>query len=300
MKQRIITRPDFDGVVCAVLLKEAIGQDIPVIWAQPNEMQNGRIQVFGDDIIANLPISTPCALWFDHHISNAVQIPYKGLYQVAPSAAGLIYQYFRKVLDSKFDALVANTDKIDDAQLNLDEIQHPERYPYILVSMSISTGSPGLYEYCDHLVELMRTLSIDRVLTDPLVKKSCDQVIADNKAYEAHLKRNTVVQESVSVTDFRKLDPAPDGNRFLVYSLFPDTFANVKIYSEKNKTVVKIGHSIVTRKCHVNVGCLLAGYGGGGHRGAGACRLDNDQADSQIYEILRILINNRPEEPLPC
>ncbi len=298
MKQRIITRPDFDGVVCAVLLKEALGQEPPVVWTQPNEIQNGRILVFADDIIANLPLNGQCALWFDHHISNEVEKPPKGLYQVAPSAAGLIYNYFNDALGRRFDTLVANTDKIDDAQLNLDEILHPERYPYILVSMTISAGHPRLHEYCDHLVELLRTEDIDRVLTDPQVQERCERVIADNKAYKTFLKQYTSVQECVSITDFRKLNPAPDGNRFLVYSLFPDAFVNMKIYHEKNKTVVKIGHSIVNRKCRVNVGCLLAGYGGGGHRGAGACRLDNVQADQLVSEMLKILIQNRPAEPV--
>ena len=294
MMQRIISRPDFDGVVCAVLLKEALGRDLPVRWVQPNEIQNGQVQVFPDDIIANLPIHGECALWFDHHISNEIQKPYNGLYRVAPSAAGLVYEYFNAVLSPRFDALVANTDKIDDAQLNLDEILHPERYPYILVSMTLSAGSLDGQAFCDHLVELVRTLSIEQVIADPKVKRRCEQVIAENRAYETHLRQHTIVQEGVSITDFRKLDPVPNGNRFLVYSLFPDTVVNMKIYNEKNKTVIKIGHSIVNRNCRVNVGCLLTNYDGGGHRGAGACRLDKAQADKKISEILRILIKNQP------
>jgi hypothetical protein len=296
MMQRIISRPDFDGVVCAVLLKEALGQNLPVRWAQPNEMQNGQVQVLPDDIIANLPIYGECALWFDHHISNEIKRPYKGLYRVAPSAAGLVYEYFNAALGSRFDALVANTDKIDDAQLNLDEILHPERYPYILVSMTLSAGPSDGQGFCDHLVDLLRALSIEQVLADPLVKQRCERVIAENRAYETYLKQHTLVKDSVSITDFRKLDPVPNGNRFLVYSLFPDTVVNMKIYNEKNKTVIKLGHSIVNRNCRVNVGCLLTNYGGGGHRGAGACRLDNAHADGKISEILGILIENKNVE----
>jgi hypothetical protein len=297
MMQRIISRPDFDGVVCAVLLKEALGQNLPVIWTQPNEMQNGQVQVLPDDIIANLPIYGECALWFDHHISNEIQRPYKGLYRVAPSAAGLVYEYFNANLGSRFDDLVANTDKIDDAQLTLDEILYPERYPYILVSMTVSAGPSGAEAFCDHLIELLRTHSIERVLADPLVKQRCERVIAENRAYETHLKQHTKVQDTVSITDFRELDPVPNGNRFLVYSLFPETVVNMKIYNERNKTVVKIGHSIVNRNCRVNVGCLLANFGGGGHRGAGAGRLEHSQADQKISEILGILIENKPVEP---
>jgi len=297
MMQRIITRPDFDGVVCAVLLKEALGRNLPVCWTQPNEIQSGQIQVLPGDIIANLPIHGECALWFDHHISNEIQRPYKGLYRLAPSAAGLVYEYFNQTLSPRFDTLVANTDKIDDAQLSLDEILHPERYPHILVSMTLSAGSAGGHAFCDHLVQLLRTGSIETVLADPLVKQRCDQVIMENSAYETYLKQHTRVQDSVSITDFRKLDPVPNGNRFLVYSLFPETVVNMKIFHENNRTAIKVGHSIINRNCRVNVGYLMAKYGGGGHRGAGACRLEHVQADKKISEILRLLVDNQPAEP---
>ena len=297
MMQRIITRPDFDGVVCAVLLKEAVDQNLPVCWSQPNEIQSGQVNVLPGDIIANLPIYGDCALWFDHHVSNEVQRPYNGIYRLAPSAAGLVYEYFHETLKPRFDTLVANTDKIDDARLSLDEILHPERYPYILISMTVSAGPHGGHAFCDHLVQLLRTGSIEETLADPQVKKRCDQVIAENRAYETFLRQHTRVQDYVSITDFRELNPSPNGNRFLVYSLFPETMVNLKIFHEKNRTTVKIGHSIINPKCRINVGCLLAKYGGGGHRGAGACRLDNTQADEKISEILQILIDNEPGDP---
>ena len=300
MSQHIITRPDFDGVVCAVLLQAALGVDLPVLWAQPNDMQNGRIKVTEDDIITNLPIYGECALWFDHHVSNRIQKPFKGIYRIAPSAAGLVYEYFKERLSPRFDTLVAQADKIDDAQLNLDEIRHPERYPYMLVSMTISADPACGEAYCNHLVELLRTRSIEEVLADPEVKQRCDLAEAENKVYGTLLNKYTQVNGAVSITDFRRLDPAPNGNRFLVYSLFPETMVNMKIYHEKNQTVVKIGHSIINRNCRVNVGCLLAKYNGGGHKGAGACRLDRSDADHKISEILQVLIDNRPMAPENC
>jgi hypothetical protein len=297
MIDRIITRPDFDGIVCAALLREALGRDLPIYWAQPHDMQNGRIHVAAGDIIANLPLYGECALWFDHHITNAIQRPYKGLFRVAPSAAGLIQEYFNADLSPQFDTLVTQTDKIDSAQLNLDEILHPERYPYILVSMTTSTGSANDEAFWNHLVELLRTSDIEQVMRDPRIQQRCHRVVSENKAYETYLKRHTRVQQGVSITDFRDLDPVPNGNRFLVYSLFPESFVNMKIYYEKDKTAVKIGHSIINCNCKVNVGGLLAGHGGGGHHGAGACRLEKAQAEKKISEILQILIDNRPNEP---
>ena len=262
MIQRIITRPDFDGVVCAVLLREALKAELPICWTQPNEMQNGRVEVGPGDVIANLPLQAQCALWFDHHVSNATQLPFKGRYRIAPSAARLIYEYYAEQLAPRFDTLIAQTDKIDDAQLNLDEIKHPERYPYILVSMTIPAERSQLEPFCDHLVELLQMGRIEQVIADPVVKQRCDQVAIENKAYDSQLRLHTRLAGAVSITDFRHLDPVPNGNRFLVYSLFPETVVNMKIFDENGKVVIKIGHSIVNRNCRVNIGCLLAEYGG--------------------------------------
>lgn len=294
MKQ-IITRPDFDGVVCAVLLKAAIGDHLATLWVQPSEMQHGQVEVGPEDIIANLPIYGNCAMWFDHHVSNEPIAPYKGLYRVAPSAAGLIHEYYQDKISNRFQTLVEQADKIDDAQLNLEEILHPENYPYILLSMTITARDASDLAYCDKLVALLSRHTIEEILSDPQVKQRCDRVLAENKAYEAHLRKHTRIEGLVSITDFRGLDPLPNGNRFLIYSLYPDTVVNMKIFHEKTKTVVKLGHSILNRNCHVNVGNLLSHYGGGGHRGAGAGRMREENAQQGIQEILDILIANKAD-----
>jgi hypothetical protein len=296
MAPRIITRPDFDGIACAVLLKEALGHDIPVLWTQPNQIQNGEIPVGNEDIIANLPLYGGCNLWFDHHVSNATEKQHKGLFRIAPSAAGLVFEYYRHKIDRRFQELVQQADKIDSAQLNLDEILHPERHDYILVSMTLSADPSSDQRYWDHLVKLLQHHTIDRILTDPLVKANCDRVKLENKTYITHLQNHTQVIDKVSLTDFRGMTPVPNGNRFLIYSLFPDTVVNLKIYHEHDRTVVKIGHSIINRHCNVNVGRLLANYGGGGHQGAGACRLSNEAVEPKLSQIIDILKENRPED----
>lgn len=290
---RIITRPDFDGIVCAVLLRTAIGRRLPVLWVQPNDIQHGRIQVGPQDIIANLPIDPNCAMWFDHHVSNEIPNDFKGIYRVAPSAAGLVYEYYHQALAGRYQTLVAQTDKIDAAQLNLDEILHPEKFPYILLSMTIGAATASDLAYCDDLVTLLSSKTIDAIMAEPRVRRRCERVLAENKIYEQHLKRHTRVEGEVSITDFRGIDPVPNGNRFLVYSLFPQAVVNMKIFHESSKTVVKLGHSILNRHCNVNIGKLLARYDGGGHRGAGACRLEPSASDGQIREILAILIENK-------
>jgi hypothetical protein len=291
---RIITRPDFDGVVCAVLLKEALGAQIPVLWVQPGDMQAGKVPVGTRDVVANLPLHGEAGLWFDHHVSNAVEVPFKGVYRVAPSAAGLVQDYFEAQLGRRFCELVRQTDRIDAAELTLDEILHPERYPFVLLSMTIFIHDPADGAYCDRAVELLRTLPMERVMADSFVSRRCEAVVATNKLYEACLKDHTSMHGHISVTDLRGLQSVPDGNRFLVYSLFPDAVVNVKISNEGPSTLVKLGHSILNRGCRVNVGHLLSQYGGGGHVGAGACRFELQDAQKGIDEILTVLERNEP------
>lgn len=290
MTGQIITRPDFDGIVCAVLLKEVLGRQVPVKWVQPNQMQKGLVEVGPKDVVANLPLPKPCALWFDHHVSNQVDFPFEGTYRIAPSAAGLVFEFFRDRIDARYEELVQQADKIDAAQLNPDEIVHPEKYPYILISMTIYGRKFEDLAYCDHLVELFRCCPVGLVMVEPQVRRRCEQVMALNQKYEILLKRHTTVKGRVSITDFRDMGSVPDGNRFLVYSLFPETTVNVKIFDENDFVAVKLGHSIINSGCRVNLGKLLMQYGGGGHRGAGASRIERSLADRYIQEIIEILV----------
>ena len=301
---RIVTRPDFDGIVCAVLLREAENIDRDILWTEPDEIQKGQVNIFKDDIMANLPWSPDCGLWFDHHISNKPDKDFKGAFEIAPSAAGVIYKYYkeRKKLNSNYDELVLNTDIIDAADLNIDQVRYPENYPYILLSMTIRNQEYKDIPYWNKLIDLLMKTDIDHIIADPEVKKRCYNVIKENTAFERHLSTHTRIINKISITDFRPLDTVPEGNRFLIYSLFPETIASVKIRfgSSKNQSGRKnvqlsIGHSIFKKQCNVNIGNLLARYGGGGHAGAGGCTLDAETADETIEEILEIMFQNKKE-----
>jgi len=292
---RVVTRPDFDGVVCAVLLMDALKIGPPVRWVQPSDMQHRRVDIQTGDVIANLPFHEGCSLWFDHHYSNQPKTPVDGVFKIAPSAAGIVYEYYREDLDRDYTELVRQTDRIDSADLTLDEILHPENYPYVLLSMTITNHDPSEERYWDHLVTLLRTRSPARVMDDPEVKRQCRRVVDTNIVYEKALRAKTTLVDHVSITDFRDLEPAPNGNRFLVYSLFPDCTVNVKIvFDEDNLASIKVGHSILNRGCEVNVGKMLSAFEGGGHPGAGACRFAREKAPDYLKRIVQILRKNAP------
>ncbi|BBO69946.1 exopolyphosphatase [Desulfosarcina alkanivorans] len=292
---RVVTRPDFDGVVCAVLLMDALQIPPPVLWVQPSDMQHRRVDIQNGDVIANLPFHENCTLWFDHHYSNRPKTPVNGVFKIAPSAAGLVYEHYRERLDRDYGELVRQTDRIDSADLTLDEILHPQNHPYVLLSMTITNHDPSEARYWEHLVALLRSESVNAVMDDPQVSQRCRQVVAANIAYEKALIAHTTLVDHISVTDFRGLDPAPNGNRFLVYSLFPDCTVNVKIvFDGDHLASIKVGHSILNRGCEVNVGKMLSAFEGGGHPGAGACRFSREKAPDYLARIIEILRKNVP------
>jgi oligoribonuclease NrnB/cAMP/cGMP phosphodiesterase (DHH superfamily) len=296
---RIVTRPDFDGIVCAVLLFEALDIKDPVIWVEPNHLQKGLVDIQNKDIIANLPYDDRCALWFDHHYTNQIDTLFRGAFEIVPSAARIIFDYYKNRLQRDYGELVQAADKIDSADLTLDEVLHPENYPYVLLSLTVSNDDQPNAPYWNKLVELFRKYDIRQVLKDQEVKQHCQSVVAHNDRYLDFLKKHTLLNQNVSITDLRTLDKPPRGNRFLVYSLFPGSIVNMRIrYEDKNKEmiVVNVGHSIFNPNCNVNVGLMLAHFEGGGHRGAGSTRFHVSKADEYIPDIIDILLKNENNE----
>jgi len=292
---RIVTRSDFDSVVCAVLLYEALNIHEPVKWVEPSDIQKGLVDIHQGDIIANLPFAPGCSMWFDHHFSNQGVQSFTGIFRIAPSAARIIFDHYRDKLQRDYSELVQAADKIDSADLTQEEVLNPEHHPYILLSMTIGSQINSDEPYWNHLVDLLRILPIHKVMEDKAVRAHCEAVIKENIAYQTHLKKHTQCLGHVAVTDFRTLTPPPAGNRFMVYSLFPECSVQVKIRLDSNRpdmVMVSVGHSIFNQTCKVNVGQLLTNFEGGGHRAAGACRFHISKAEQYIPQILDALVQN--------
>lgn len=293
---RIVTRPDFDGLVSAVLLRDVLQIDGGILWVEPNDMQQRKVEVLPGDIIANLAYHPNCHLWFDHHLSNRIETAYSGLFEIAPSAAGLVYRYFEGRFSRDFRELVIQTDRIDSARLGLEEVLHPERFPYVCLSMTVFGGDGNDEQYWNRLVDLLGRQEIGAVIADDPVAERCEWVKRENNHYKELLKFYTRLTGDVAVTDFRSLAAAPNGNRFLIFSLFPEARVQIKIRCHKDnleKIIISVSHSIFNRGCPVNIGELMSRYGGGGHFGAGSCSVDVSQAQGCIDEIVSVLKTGR-------
>jgi hypothetical protein len=292
---RIVTRPDFDGVVCAVLLYDILDISEPTIWIEPYEMKFGNEHIRKGDIITNLPYVENCSLWFDHHYSNRIDKPFEGVFKIAPSAAGIIYEHYNNRFTKDFSELIKETDKIDSAEFSMDEVLNPEKYPYIMLYFTLSGRNKADENYWNKVVYLLSEYDILKVNNDPEVKKKINVIIEQDREYKNYLKNYTTKKMHLTITDFRSLQAEPKGNRFLVYSIFSDSFVNIKLRYDKinkEKVIVSLGQNIFNRKGKVHLGHLVSRYGGGGHSGAGSCHFHISEADDRITEIIDILLKD--------
>ena len=295
---RLVTRGDLDGLTCAVIicLEERIDS---ILLIHPQDITDGRVEIRQGDIIANLPYHPECSMWFDHHLHTATAtarpVAFKGKFGKAPSAARLVYEYYggsEKM--PRLAILVRETDRLDSANLNPQDVLEPEGYIKLGYTIDGRTGMGEFETYFHTLVGLlMRKTPIAQVLEHPEVKRRCDLLDEQNQAFRVATKEHSRVEGNVVLTDFRPLDRVPVGNRFLVYALYPQVNVSMRLQwgPQKEFQMLTIGHSIFNRTCKTNVGELAARYGGGGHQGAGSIPLMEDP-EMQIQMILAELQNN--------
>ncbi|NTW49829.1 MAG: exopolyphosphatase [Chlorobiales bacterium] len=296
---RLLTRLDFDGLACATLLKEVTEIDT-VEFCHPKDMQDGKIHVTKNDIITNLPYHPDSGVWFDHHSSEAARhgaTSFTGRYEIAPSTARVVYNHFTLKGEGeklcKYEPLVIEVDKVDSAMLSPEDVSCPKGWVLLAYIMDPRSGlTKGTtyqisnYELMLKMINWMREHSAEEILEFPDIKERVQRYFAEEKIFKEALLRHSRQDENVVITDFRGLD-APAGNRFLIYTLFPETNISVRLIDGKSKeiTVVACGHSIFNRTSKTDVGALMARYGGGGHKGAGTCQIGSAEADAVIAEI---------------
>jgi hypothetical protein len=301
---RLLTRSDFDGICCAALLKE-LGLMDEMVYAHPKDLQDGKIPVGKNDILANVPYVPGCGLWFDHHSSEHERLQLAGKYEgksaIAPSAARVIYDYYGSEKLSRFTEMLHYVDKVDSAQLTEDEILNPTGWVLLGFICDPRTGLGYHKDYrisnlafMSDLVDHIRTRNIDEILGLPdTVERIALYLANDHKARE-FITRHSVQDGVVLVTDARGAEELPPSNRFLVYSLYPETNISIRLIDGKGKEFVSIsvGYSILNRTATIDVGSLMLKYGGGGHKAVGTCQVPYDMADHVLKEIIAVCKNN--------
>lgn len=316
---RLVTRADFDGLVCGALVTKFETVD-SYLFVEPKFMQDGQVEIRQGDIIANLPYNKNCTLWFDHHITNTMPefdkpiMPRKGGFRLAPSAARVVYEYYTELgrrfradgveqreQPSSFPAdqilpflntdrmvdLLQDADKVDAGQLTREDVLNPQNY--VLLSMTTDGRYAEDEPYWRKIIDLLRDQPLEKIMKEPEVARRCQKVLNFQEKLRKILLERTTLKGNVIYVDLRGIKDIPDGNRFLLFTLFPAGNISVKVNYDtqrENTTAISVGYNIFNKTATINVGELLSRYGGGGHKVVGSCRVPNENAEQAIQEII--------------
>ncbi len=298
-KYRLVTRSDFDGLVCAVLLKELDMID-DILFVHPKDMQDRKVEITERDITTNLPYVAGCHMAFDHHLSETIRNELRDNHVIlpeAPSAARVVYDHFggAAAFPNVSGDIMEAVDKGDSAQFSREEILNPDGWVLMNYLMDARTGLGRFrtfrisnYQLMMQLIDYCRNHTIEEILELPDVVERVELYRAHEAQARAQIERCSKVYDNLVVLDLRDEEVIFATNRFMIYALFPQ--CNISVHAmwglKKQNTVFAIGKSILDRSSSTNVGELCLSYNGGGHSAAGTCQVNNDMAEAVLHELI--------------
>jgi oligoribonuclease NrnB/cAMP/cGMP phosphodiesterase (DHH superfamily) len=297
---RLLTRSDFDGICCAVLLEE-LGVVDEMVYAHPKDLQDGKVKVTENDVLANVPYVDGAGMWFDHHSSEDIRVMtagnVRGKVGDSPSTAHLIYDYYGSEKLGKYKEMLKYCDKMDSADLTEYEIKNPAGWIMLGLICDPRTGLGYHKDFQTSNLELMQDLtryiarlSIDEILKLPDVVERVEMYNEKNAEYVEFIEANSRMDGNILVIDTRDKQ-VPPGNRFMEYALFPDANVSVRLLRAKDPdtTAISVGYSIINKSATADVGAIMLKYGGGGHRKVGTCQVPAADVEGVLPEILGLL-----------
>jgi len=305
-KYRLVTRSDFDGLVCAVLLKE-LDMINDILFVHPKDVQDGKVEITSTDITTNLPYAEAVHLAFDHHLSETYRIRSKRKNHIidpeAPSTARVLYNYFggERVFPEVSQEMLEAVDKADWAQFNMEDVLNPKGWELLNFIMDPRTGlgrfrnfNISNYNLMMNLIDYCKTHTIEEILQLPDVKERVDLYFEHQEKVKEQLGRCSTVHKNLLVVDLRDEDTIYSGNRFLKYALFPLCNISIQIIwgLRKQNTVFAVGKSIFNKTSNTNIGELMLKYGGGGHKNAGTCQIANEDSEKVLNELIETITSD--------
>ena len=300
--KRLVTRSDFDGIACAMMLKE-LGMIDEIKFVHPKDVQDGKVELTENDITTNLPFDPRVGMCFDHHESEldrlkAIETGSKLIIdENARSAARVLYDYYggAKTFNRVSEDLMTAVDKGDSADFTLEEILHPTGWTMLHFIMDPRTGLGRFHDFRISNYSLMLELpdiclnhTIDEILELPDVKERVDLYFEQEKLFEDQMHRLVQMNGKVAVIDLRNEEVIHAGNRFLIYALYPEIEVTIHVAwgFRKQNTALMVGKSIINKGNKADIGEICLSYGGGGHFNAGTCQVENDKADEILKDII--------------
>jgi nanoRNase/pAp phosphatase (c-di-AMP/oligoRNAs hydrolase) len=309
VKYRLVTRSDFDGLVCAVLLR-ALDMIEEITFVHPKDVQDGIIPITDRDILTNLPYSPAAHIVFDHHHSETLRAAGPAANHVidpeAPSAARVVFDHFGgvKAFPRISMELMWAVDQADSADYELHDILRPTEWTLLNFLMDSRTGLGRFRNFrisnyqlmMDLIDEVLREDSVAEILATPDVAERVALYEQQTTLFIEQLRRVSTVQGDLVVVDLRDEEIIHAGNRFMIYALYPECRVSAHLIwgKQKQNMVIAVGKSILDRTSPTDIGGLMLKYGGGGHHAAGTCQVPADDAEQVLCEIIAVVNESVP------
>lgn len=304
-KYRLVTRSDFDGLVCAVLL-EHLDMIDDILFVHPKDMQDGKVEITGNDITTNLPYVEGVHIAFDHHESETMRNEYRDNHVIlpnAPSAARVVWDHYgaTATFPERWLDMMEAVDKADAAQYSEGEILHPRDWELLNFIMDPRTGLGRFRDFTISNYQLMMDLiayckdhSISEILRLPDVVERTDLYFEHESKAREQIERCSTIHENLIVLDLTDEETIWPANRFLIYAMYPQCDISIhKLWGfRQQNTVFATGKSIIDRGCTTNVGALMLRHGGGGHAAAGTCQIETEDADLVLAELVEEIVGD--------
>ena len=301
---RLVTRSDFDGLVCAVLLKEK-GVVDEYLFVHPKDIQDGKIAITKEDVLANVPYVEGCGMWFDHHASEderlkSSMLQYEGAFRIEKSAAQVIWDYYdgEKSFSDHLQSLLQAVNKTDSGDLTRDEILYPSGWIILSFIMDARSGLGRFKDYriSNHqlmkdMVEYCRTLPPEVITTKEDIQERVVRYFDQQEQFVHMMNQCSEIKGNTIVSNLLSEKVIYSGNRFVIYAMFPEQNVDVRVMLGRNNqnVVIACGHSILNRTCQTDIGELMLKYGGGGHKAVGTCQLPFENWKDKLDEIVETL-----------
>jgi len=304
---RLVTRSDFDGLVCAVLLKK---KDIidEYKFVHPKDVQDGKVEVTQNDVLANVPYVEGCGMWFDHHSSEDERLKnnsldYQGRSRPAKSAAQVIWDYYggQAAFGTDLLPLLEAVNKTDSGNLTKEEILYPEGWILLSFIMDARTGLGRFrdyqisnYELMMDMVDYCGRLTAEQIIIKDDIQERVIRYFYQQEMFIEMIQDCSEIKGNVIISNLLDQETIYSGNRFIVYALYPEQNVDVRLMWGKGRqnVVFAVGYSVLNRTCQTDIGTLMLKHGGGGHKMVGTCQVSADRWRETAEDIVAALRDN--------
>ena len=131
-------------------------------------------------------------------------------------------------------------------------------------------------------------MSTEEILALSDVQERIEVYNEQTEKFKEMVTAHTKVDGNVIISDLRGVDPIYTGNRFMIYSMYPEQNISAWIVSgrEGKGCSAAVGYSILNKTSDVNVGSLMLKYNGGGHKKVGTCQFSNENMEEELPKML--------------